>query len=58
MVPTHTIDGINYATVWHTALSIIGGGFILTGVITAFSHRYTEINIKSYRTDKVLRVHN
>jgi hypothetical protein len=32
MAPTHTISGINYADVWHAALSIIGGGLILTGV--------------------------
>jgi hypothetical protein len=29
MAPTHTISGINYADVWHLALSIIGGALIL-----------------------------
>jgi hypothetical protein len=32
MAPTHTIAGINYADVWHTALSVIGGLLILTGI--------------------------
>jgi hypothetical protein len=31
MAPTHTIAGINYADVWHTALSVIGSGLILAG---------------------------
>jgi hypothetical protein len=31
MAPTHTITGVNYADVWHLALSILGGGLILTG---------------------------
>jgi hypothetical protein len=36
MAPTHTIGGINYAGVWHIALSLIGCGFILTGAGIAF----------------------
>jgi hypothetical protein len=32
MAPTHTISGINYADVWHIALSFIGGLLILIGV--------------------------
>jgi hypothetical protein len=32
MAPTHTIGGINYADVWHTALTLIGTGLILSGV--------------------------
>lgn len=32
MAPTHTISGINYADVWHTALTLIGAGLILSGV--------------------------
>jgi hypothetical protein len=31
MAPTHTISGINYADIWHMALSIICGGLILNG---------------------------
>jgi hypothetical protein len=31
MAPTHTISGINYADVWHIALSILGAALILTG---------------------------
>lgn len=37
MVPTHTINGFNYADVWHKALSILGGGLILSGVISILS---------------------
>ncbi len=36
MAPTHTIRGVNYADLWHTALTVIGAGLILTGGITAF----------------------
>jgi hypothetical protein len=32
MAPTHTISSINYADVWHIALSVIGSGLILAGV--------------------------
>jgi hypothetical protein len=35
MAPTHTIGGINYADVWHTALSGIGIALILAGLGTA-----------------------
>jgi hypothetical protein len=31
MAPTHTLSGINYADVWHIALSILGVGLILAG---------------------------
>jgi hypothetical protein len=42
MAPTHTIGGINYADVWHTALTLIGLVLILGGVLTAV---YTEISL-------------
>jgi hypothetical protein len=32
MAPTHTVAGVNYADVWHTTLSIVGGGLVLSGV--------------------------
>jgi hypothetical protein len=35
MAPTHSIDGINYADVWHTALTLIGLGLVLAGVACA-----------------------
>lgn len=35
MAPTHTIGGVNYADVWHTALNVIGGLLILAGGATA-----------------------
>ena len=39
MAPSHTIGGVNYADVWHTALTVIGLALILSGIGTAF---YTE----------------
>ncbi|MBM3152052.1 MAG: hypothetical protein FJZ96_07605 [Chloroflexi bacterium] len=39
MAPTHTIGGVNYADVWHVALTVIGLGLILAGCVTA---GYTE----------------
>jgi hypothetical protein len=39
MAPTHTINGVNYADVWHTALTAIGLALILSGIGTAL---YTE----------------
>jgi hypothetical protein len=32
MAPTHTVAGINYADVWHTAMSVIGSLLILAGI--------------------------
>jgi len=40
MAPTHTIGDINYASVWHVMLSLLGGGLILAGVVTAVSRPY------------------
>jgi hypothetical protein len=40
MAPTHTIGGINYADVWHAALTLIGLALILAGVATVV---YTEV---------------
>jgi hypothetical protein len=39
MAPTHTINGVNFADVWHTALTAIGLALILSGIGTAL---YTE----------------
>jgi len=39
MAPTHTINGVNFADVWHVALTAIGLALILSGIGTAF---YTE----------------
>lgn len=35
MAPTHTINGINYADVWHTTLTIIGGALLAGSVVVA-----------------------
>jgi uncharacterized membrane protein len=40
MAPTHTIGGVNYADVWHTALTAIGLALILGSIATAV---YTEV---------------
>jgi hypothetical protein len=42
MAPTHTIGGINYANVWHTALTLVGLSLIVIGVAVAV---YTEITV-------------
>jgi hypothetical protein len=34
MAPTHTVNGINYADVWHAALSVIGSALILSGIVS------------------------
>jgi len=39
MAPTHTIGGINYADVWHTALTAIGLALIASGMATALYTR-------------------
>lgn len=36
MASTHTIDGVNYADTWHTTLSLLGGGLVAAGALTAF----------------------
>ncbi len=43
MAPTHTIDGFNYADVWHIALSLIGGGLILSGTGMALYGRSFQL---------------
>lgn len=42
LASTHIIGGINYADVWHTALTFIGLVLILGGVTTAI---YTEVAV-------------
>ena len=58
MVPTHTINGLNYADVWHVALSILGGGLILSGVLTTLSPYSSETNFKNFWVVKSLRARN
>jgi hypothetical protein len=50
MAPTHTIGGINYADVWHTALTLFGLALILGGVATAV---YTEVAVVQQETLEV-----
>ncbi|MDI6770242.1 MAG: hypothetical protein QMD04_11285 [Anaerolineales bacterium] len=40
MAPTHTIGGINYADVWHAALTLIGGGLLIAGALNLFWPRF------------------
>lgn len=42
MAPTHTIGGVNYADVWHVALSILGSGLIVSGAILKLISRLTQ----------------
>jgi surface polysaccharide O-acyltransferase-like enzyme len=44
MAPTHTIGGINYADVWHVALTLIGTALILAGGATARYARLPVVN--------------
>lgn len=37
MGPTHMINGINYADVWHITLSILGGSIIICGGLTSLT---------------------
>ena len=58
MAPTHTISGLNYADVWHVALSILGGGLILSGLLTILSPYYSMINFMTFRVVKNPRARN
>ncbi len=58
MAPTHTLDGINYANIWHVVMSIIGSGLILAGIFTAFSQHFSPISVKTLSTDKTLQERN
>jgi hypothetical protein len=40
MAPTHTINGFNYADVWHAALTLLGIALILGGLIVAFYTKF------------------
>ena len=40
MAPTHTINGFNYADVWHAALTLIGIALILGGLIVAIYTKF------------------
>jgi len=58
MAPTHTIDGINYANVWHVVMSIIGSGSILAGVLTTLPNRFSPVSVKAFWMDKILQERN
>jgi hypothetical protein len=47
MAPTHTINGFNYADVWHTALTCLGIALILGAVTTAVITEFTLFQRKS-----------
>jgi hypothetical protein len=47
MAPTHTIGGINYADVWHTALTFLGLALILSGAVTAVYIEFIPLKRKS-----------
>jgi len=47
MAPTHTINGINYADIWHTALTFLGLALILGAVATAVITEYPLLRRRS-----------
>jgi len=49
MVPTHTISGFNYADVWHGTLSILGGGLILSGVLSSLFAHISLARVRGFR---------
>ena len=53
MAPTHTIGGVNYADVWHVALSIIGGLLILAGGATALMTSLVAAPERKALTDSI-----
>ncbi len=55
MAPTHTISGINYADVWHTALSLVGSGLILAGIGMALHGRFFKLPVRDRGDRKPLR---
>lgn len=58
MAPTHTISGINYADVWHIALSIIGAGLFLSAVFISLSPHIPAKNFKALWAVKSVRARN
>jgi hypothetical protein len=48
MAPTHTIGGINYADVWHTALTLLGLALIVGAVATAVTTEFALLRRKSF----------
>ena len=45
MAPTHSIDGMNYADVWHSALTLIGLGLVLAGIARASAWKLVRFAI-------------
>jgi hypothetical protein len=50
MAPTHTIDGINYADVWHVTLTLIGSGLVLSGALATVITHYAALQRSSHAT--------
>ena len=50
MAPTHTIDGINYADVWHVTLTLIGSALILSGALATVITHYAALQRSSHAT--------
>jgi hypothetical protein len=53
MGPTHTIDGVNYADVWHVQLQVVGWFLFAIGVAAllwasgVFSEKESSVEIAS-----------
>lgn len=55
MAPTHTIGSINYADVWHVTLSILGGGLILSGILSNLVPHFPTLNFNGSPKGKSLK---
>jgi hypothetical protein len=43
MAPTHTVEGVNYADVWHWMLTVLGSALAVTGLLlSALSRAWTH----------------
>ncbi|MCC6145943.1 MAG: hypothetical protein IT308_00090 [Anaerolineaceae bacterium] len=52
MAPTHTLNGINYADVWHATLSILGSGLVLSGILTILAPKLSGLSFKTLWMEK------
>jgi len=51
MAPTHSLNGTNYADVWHTALTLVGSGLVLAGIARATGWNFFKFSpVRTKRT--------
>jgi hypothetical protein len=51
MAPTHTINGINYADIWHAVLTVLGLALVFAGTVNAFTSGFHPFGRKSLVED-------